>query len=180
MDDTAALNTVDAVPLPAGSRATGFYPHPDLADAFAVRLPAEATHDPEALARFLFAGQAPWVARLLWLRDRIVALFGIKTTRELQSRPEPAVRRIGFFRIYAQDASEILLGEDDSHLDFRLTVRCEPRTQQLVVTTVVQCHNLVGRLYILVISPFHRLVVRSALRRAARAGWPRAASSPTR
>src|ERR1700712_2180922 len=113
MSDPILPNTtVRTVPLPAGSRATGFYPHPNLADAFAVTLPAESTRDPELLARFIFAGQAPWVARLLWLRDRIVAVFGIKTTRELVAKPEPSVLRIGFFRIYAQDATEILLGED--------------------------------------------------------------------
>jgi hypothetical protein len=178
MDETLALTDVIPVPLPAGSRATRFYPAPNLADAYAVHLPLEATHDPERLARFVFAGQAPWVARLLWLRDRIVSVFGLKTTSQLQdarraAAESPAVRRVAFFRIYEQDASEIILGEDDSHLDFRVSVRCEPQAQQLVVTTVVKCHNLVGRLYILVIAPFHRLVVRSALRRAARAGWPR-------
>jgi Protein of unknown function (DUF2867) len=162
---------VIAVPLPPGSRATTFYPAPNLADAYAVTLPDNATRDPEALARFLFSQQAPWVARLLWLRDRIMSVFGVKTTDQLQAGAG-AVRRVAFFRIYAQDADEILLGEDDSHLNFRLTVRCEPRSQQLIVTTVVQCHNALGRFYILVIAPFHRLVVRSALQRAARAGWP--------
>jgi Protein of unknown function (DUF2867) len=163
--------TVIAVPLPPGSRATTFYPAPNLADAYAVTLPDNATRDPEALADFLFSQQAPWVARLLWLRDRIMSVFGVKTTDQLQAGAG-AVRRVAFFRIYAQDADEILLGEDDSHLNFRLTVRCEPRSQQLIVTTVVQCHNALGRFYILVIAPFHRLVVRSALQRAARAGWP--------
>lgn len=162
---------VIAVPLPRASRATTFYPAPDLADAYAVTLPDSATRDPEALARFIFSQQAPWVARLLWLRDRIMSVFGVKTTDQLQAGTG-AVRRVSFFRIYAQDADEILLGEDDSHLNFRLTVRCEPRSQQLIVTTVVQCHNALGRLYIWVIAPFHRLIVRSALQRAARAGWP--------
>lgn len=111
----------------------------------------------------------------MWLRDRIVALFGIKTTDQLQATPQAAgVRRVSFFRIYAQDADEILLGEDDSHLDFRLSVRREPAAQQLVVATVVHCHNAIGRLYIFVIAPFHRAIVRSALKRAARTGWPRA------
>lgn len=32
-------------------------------------------------------------------------------------------------------------------------------------------HNRFGRLYIVVIAPFHRLVVRSALARAAARGW---------
>jgi hypothetical protein len=169
------LAAVTTVPLPPGSRATTFYAAPHLADAYAVRLPEGATHDPERLARFMFATQAPWVARLLWLRDRIMALFGVKTTDQLLSgRDDRAVRRIAFFRIYEQDTTEVLLGEDDSHLDFRVSVRCEPidGAHHVIATTVVHCHNLLGRLYILVIAPFHRLVVRSALRRAARTGWP--------
>lgn len=38
----------------------------------------------------------------------------------------------------------------------------------------MQCHNLLGRSYLLLIAPFHRAVVKTALRRAARIGWPRA------
>ena len=169
------LLAVSAVPLPPDSRATRFYAAPHLADAYAVRLPDHATHDPELLARFMFATQAPWVARLLWLRDRIMSVFGVKTTDQLQAgRDDRAVRRIAFFRIYEQDATEVLLGEDDSHLDFRVSVRCEPidGAHHVIATTVVHCHNLLGRLYIAVIAPFHRQVVRSALHRAARAGWP--------
>src|SRR5262249_55572186 len=45
---------------------------------------------------------------------------------------------------------------------------------QLTVSTVVHCHNLLGRAYIMVIAPFHHLVVRASLRRAARVGWPKA------
>ena len=172
-----ATLTVTAVPLPPGSRATTFYRSPNLADAYAVRLPEGATHDPEALARFMFTTQAPWIARLMWLRDRIVAMFGIKTSTQLlqAARTPGAVRRVSFFRIYAQDAHEILLGEDDRHLDFRVSVRCEPAdgATQVIATTVVQCHNLLGRLYLLVIAPFHRMVVRSTLQRAASTGWPR-------
>jgi hypothetical protein len=42
----------------------------------------------------------------------------------------------------------------------------------LTVSTVVHCHNLPGRAYLLVIAPFHRMVVKASLRRAARVGWP--------
>jgi len=169
------LLAVTAVPLPPASRATRFYAAPNLADAYAVRLPEGATHDPEQLARFMFATQAPWVARLLWVRDRIMSVFGVKTTDQLRASTGSSVRRIAFFRLYEQDASEVLLGEDDSHLDFRVSVRCEPVAgahHQVIATTVVRCHNTLGRLYLLVIAPFHRQVVRSALHRAARTGWP--------
>jgi hypothetical protein len=44
--------------------------------------------------------------------------------------------------------------------------------------TVVPCHNLLGRAYIFVIAPFHRMVVKASLRRAAMLGWPREGGQP--
>lgn len=170
---------VNRIALPAESRVNGFYEATDLADAYAIRLPSDAITDPESLARFIFGQQAPWVAKLMRLRDALVAGFGLKTSRQLQG---PAVsgsgKRIGIFKIYETGAREILLGEDDKHLDFRLSVLRQMRTAgpdsapYLIVSTVVHCHNRLGRAYILLIAPFHRLVVQSSLRRAARIGWP--------
>nr|WP_254787295.1 DUF2867 domain-containing protein [Variovorax sp. OV700] len=80
--------------------------------------------------------------------------------------------RIGIFRIYETHVDEIVLGEDDRHLDFRVSVMRSSAGDSLTAVTVVHCHNLFGRNYIRLIAPFHRLVVRSALERAARAGWP--------
>jgi hypothetical protein len=70
-----------------------------------------------------------------------------------------------------------VLGEDDKHLDFRISVLCSAEAEpeggrQLVFSTVVQCHNRLGRAYIFVIAPFHRLVVKASLLSAARIGWP--------
>jgi len=84
--------------------------------------------------------------------------------------------RIGIFRMYEARVDEIVLGEDDAHLDFRISVCRMPSTEagnghQLLVVTLVHCHNLLGRCYIWLIAPFHRRVVRSSLERAARAGW---------
>jgi Protein of unknown function (DUF2867) len=174
-----ADHAVLSVALPLESGVTRLYNAPDLADAYAVRLPDNATDNPELLARFVFAHQARWVAKLLVLRDALVALFGIKTTRQLRMEGSAGSReRVDIFRIYTRSAHEIILGENDSHLDFRLSVlqqtrsTREGRSRYLVLSTVVHCHNGLGRFYILAIAPFHRLVVRSALRRAARIGWP--------
>ena len=66
------------------------------------------------------------------------------------------------------------------HLDFRLSVLHETlpavdgSASQVVLSTVVHCHNRLGRLYILLIAPFHRAIVQATLRRAARTGWPTA------
>ena len=173
----AKEHSVTAVTLPATSRVAGFYASTDLADAFAIRLPPGSSSDPETLARFMFAQQPRWVGSLMCLRDLIVARFGLKTATQLQDPARAGHHpRIGIFRIYETLPNEIVLGEDDQHLDFRLSVLREALpgagADQVVLSTVVHCHNRLGRLYILLIAPFHRAVVQATLRRAASSGWP--------
>ena len=170
---------VTAVALPAAASIRTLYATTDLADAYAIRLPAHASTDPEQLARLILMNQAPWVGQLMRVRDAIVGRLGIKTAQQLQNAPDARhAGRIHLFKVYAKTAHEIVVGADDSHLDFRLSVLHEPATAaagstpRLVVSTVVHCHNRVGRAYIALIAPFHRAVVQSALRRAARSGWP--------
>jgi len=177
--------SVTAVALPEAASIRTMYASTDLADAYAIRLPAHASSDPEQLARLILSNQAPWVGQLMRMRDAIVGRLGIKTAQQLQNAPDAAVGgRIYMFKIYAKTAHEVVLGEDDSHLDFRLSVLHEPATTaagstpRLIVSTVVHCHNRLGRAYIALIAPFHRAVVQSALRRAARSGWPVALTSP--
>ena len=102
----------------------------------------------------------------------MVAGFGLKTSSEL--RDDVATDRIDFFRVYDRRRHEIILGEDDRHLDFRLSVLVEESAlcRRLVATTVVTFNHLGGRAYIAGIAPFHRLIVKSSLRRAERSGWP--------
>lgn len=171
-----AKNPIVRVEIPGESRVRQFYAATDLADAYETALPEGAVQDPEALARFIFASQPIWVSKLMRLRDLIVRGFGLKTVKGLR---QSADTRIGIFRIYETHPGEVVLGEDDIHLDFRVSVliRSPPLVAGddgaiLVVSTVVQCHNLLGRSYIFFIAPFHRLVVKAGLRRAAMLGWP--------
>ena len=172
------------VTLPAQSRVTHLYAPVHLADAFAIGLPPGASTDPELLARFLVAHQPAWVGTLTRVRDLIVARFGLKTAAQLATLAgDGHARRIGIFKIYSVDETEIVLGEDDKHLDFRVSFLCSGGAapdigRRLTVSTVVHCHNLLGRAYIVVIAPFHRQVIKAGLRRAADIGWPQAAASP--
>ncbi len=172
---------VTPVALPAQSRITHLYTSVNLADAFAIRLPAGASNDPALLARFIISHQPSWIGGLTKVRDMIVAGFGLKTAKHLASlASDTKANRLGIFKIYSTNETEIVLGEDDKHLDFRLSVLCTgdqapESSRQLVFSTVVHCHNRLGRAYILVIAPFHRLVVKASLLRAARIGWPPAA-----
>jgi hypothetical protein len=176
--DTTATTFARPVALPAQSAITRVYDPVHLADAFAIHLPAGASCDPELLARFLFAHQPAWVGALMRVRDTIVARFGLKTGSQLAALGAGAQPgRVGIFRIYATSPQEIVLGEDDRHLDFRVSVLCSNEPGQgmaprVTVSTVVHCHNLLGRSYLFIIAPFHRLVVKASLRRAAQVGWP--------
>jgi hypothetical protein len=177
-------NTVREVPVPPASRLSRLFARVDFADAYAVSLPPNASSDPEQLGRFILGNQAPWVAMLMSLRDTMVAGFGLKTARQLrQPGGAPEDRRIHIFKIYEANEREILLGEDDAHLDFRISVMCRPSgsvavgaqgaaPREVVVSTVVSCHNRLGRGYIKLIAPFHRVIVKDSLQRSAASGWP--------
>jgi len=171
---------VTPVSLPPESRVAAVYAATDLADAYSIELPAEASTNPEVLARFIFSQRSSWMTGLMAVRDAVVAGFGLKTARHLKSAgDENKKSRVGIFRIYSTGQTEIVLGEDDKHLDFRLSLLYSDTPsplgeRRLTLSTVVHCHNRLGRAYIFLIAPFHRLIVQSSLRRAARIGWPRA------
>ncbi|MGH1359486.1 MAG: DUF2867 domain-containing protein [Burkholderiaceae bacterium] len=165
------MKTARAVDFPAGTSLAGCFGSTHLTDAFSISLPAGVDTDPERLARFLLAQQPGWMKALLALRDALVAPLGLKTTQSLQLHDDSEpFERISFFRVYQIKPAEIILGEDDTHLDFRLSVHVQP--EQVVLATVVHCHNRLGRAYLKLILPFHRMVAKAVLQRAAATGWP--------
>lgn len=163
------------VDVPQACSIAALYATTHLADAFAIELPPHASRDAGALARFVLEGAKPiWLRALLGLRNSLVAPLGIKSSTVLK---RGAGERIDFFRVYRHGAQEVVLGEDDRHLDFRVSVLVDhdgrgPGRAQVVMSTVVHCHNWIGRGYLVLIAPFHRMVVRSALEGAAARGWP--------
>lgn len=167
------LTTARALAAPAESRIAARYADADLLDAFAIALPETASGDPAVLARALFAQPAWWMRTLMAIRNAAVRPFGVKTSTAI-ARQAGAGERIEFFPVLERTAQEVIVGQDDRHLDFRTSnmLRPTPSGRELVVTTVVHCHNLFGRTYLRTIAPFHRLMVRANLERAATRGWP--------
>ena len=170
---------VTPVALPSRSAIASLYKSMDLADAYSIQLPPSASSDPDVLARFVFSHQPAWIIALTKIRDAIVVGFGLKTSGRLASLPDAKTDRISFFKVYSRSEAEIVVGEDDKHLDFRVSLLCSRRDvsqtgHTLTLSTVVHCHNLLGRTYLWVIAPFHRLIVKATLRRAADIGWPKA------
>lgn len=151
---------------PANSAIASWYPGANLLDAQAVSLPADAPDDAQALAHLLL-DQPPRIVRwLLAARDAIMATVGVKSSSSIRSAQDGRTR-IDFFPVLSSTATEIILGEDDRHLDFRTSIMIMPDNggRLVVSTTAVRCHNRLGRLYLWIITPFHLAIVRSSLSR---------------
>jgi hypothetical protein len=126
----------------------------------------------------LFAHHPRWARRLLSLRGRIVAPFGLRASAaadfdSIEIKPAYAIgEKIARFTLFAQSDTEILTGGDDRHLDFRVTVQklAGCGASRVVLSTAVTPHNLFGKAYLLAILPFHRLGVRMLLSNAVEAG----------
>jgi hypothetical protein len=162
--------------LPPESSIAASYANANLADAFAIDLPDDASSDIHHLARALVGRKATWITMLMRLRDLMVSCVGLKTSGQVRAAASAAgVEHIDIFPVQSRSEREIIAGETDKHLDFRVSVLTRSRAggdgRELVLTTVVHCHNLLGRSYLLLITPFHRLIVKAYLRDAARHGW---------
>lgn len=169
------MSIVRAVPAPPDSALAPLYPGADLFDAFAAPLPDGATNDLDRLAHAaVLARPAWWMRALMGMRDTAMAPLGVKTSRAI-ARDRQAGDRIGFFPVQARTGCELIVGEDDRHLDFRASILLQHGAEgarTLTMITVVHCHNRLGRCYLAVIAPFHRAIVRANILRAARRGWP--------
>jgi hypothetical protein len=133
-------------------------PHPDLADAYAARIPPGTSLDPQAWADAIFRNPPPAVTALLRLRNALVAPFGIERGD-----------RSAFDTITGNDR-EALLGTDAGHLDFRASILVEPDDDGTTITlaTHATAHNRAGRAYLALVRIFHPPIVKAMLRRAAR------------
>lgn len=118
----------------------------------------QAVSSDELLAAFL-AAPPGWVDSLMLTRDRIVSHCGLKTAGPRQAVPQAPFRvgqQLGVFRILHLAPGEAILGEDDRHLDFRVSLFCA--AGQLRVSTLVRPHNAFGWLYLAIVLPFHHLI----------------------
>jgi hypothetical protein len=154
----------------------GLYDGADLADAFAIMLPEVVAADIDHLARAVLGNPSRWFRALPACRDALIAPFGVKTSAELRAQMQDAAApHIEFFPVVSCTADEVVIGADDRHLHFRTSVLIRRSTAgqrgKLIVTTVAHSHNRLGHMYLMVIAPFHRLVVRANLQRAAAKGW---------
>jgi hypothetical protein len=118
-------------------------------------------------AAMLMMARAPrWVDVLVVLRNIIVAPFGLKTSGEDRRAPRDI---IGIFPVVSETPERLVAGFNDKHLNFRVVVDVATfgQKQSVTATTLVLTHNWLGRTYLKIIMPFHRMVVRAMLQQVA-------------
>lgn len=134
---------------------------------------AEGSFGINTIAYYFVTTNPKWIAALMALRNRIVALFGLKTaaaTIPNLSNPEDIKievgQRLGIFKVYEKMDQELIMGDDDKHLNFRVSILLskEQGISTVNITTGVTYNNSWGKLYFFFVKPFHRLIVRSVLK----------------
>ncbi|TYP87984.1 DUF2867 domain-containing protein [Blastococcus xanthinilyticus] len=160
---TRGAGHVRAVAPPTDGLLAGLAP--DVADSFAVALHPGAPTDVEVWRRRIFASPPRIVRRLLRLRDLLVRPLGLRAA----SGSDP----LEGFPVLGRREDEVLMGLDDRHLDFRVSVRLrrsDDADDALLLTTTVTFHGPLGRLYFALIRPFHRRIVPAMLQSAVTQG----------
>ena len=163
-------------PVPAASAIHGHLAGAYFHDCHAVTVP-DGEHS--ALSYFLtaLANTPSWVNSLMSLRNKMAELAGLKNLGGFgefsSSKPDSAYRpgdRVGIFTLISNSAGEALLRDSDKHLDVVLSVCKQPPNADgvvsVAVTTVVHVHNLLGRIYMLPVTPLHKLIAPAMLSRA--------------
>ena len=100
----------------------------DYVDSFqGTLIDSENKFKPIDIGKAFFSSGPKWVGILFTLRNRIVSVFGLKTSgkdgdikQQLENfKCEPG-EQLGLFKVFDKTDNEVVLGEDDKHLNFRI------------------------------------------------------------
>ena len=156
------------------SKATHTY---DYVDSYKGFLPnTNRTYTSTEIGKAFFSSGPKWIDYLFSLRNRIVKLFGLKTSDGITDRQKQLTEfkcepgeQMGLFKVIDKTENEVIIGEDDKHLNFKVSLLYQQKTDvtsndMLTITTVVKFNNWFGRLYFLPVRPFHKLIVPAMLK----------------
>ncbi|WP_375561738.1 DUF2867 domain-containing protein [Bernardetia sp. OM2101] len=123
------------------------------------------------LGKAFFVYSPNWVGKLFSLRNKIVSLFGLKTSGKMTKREQQlnnfrceVGEQLGLFKIFHKTENEVVMGEDDRHLNFRVSLFFTPSNldinkTEVFISTTVEFNNWFGKLYFLPVKIFHKIIV---------------------
>lgn len=128
------------------------------------------------IGKSFFSSGPKWIDKLFAFRNKLVGFFGLKTSGEITDRQKmiddfkcEKGEQLGLFKVFDKSTNEIILGEDDKHLNFRVSLFIDKQNESktdkiLTISTTVKFNNWFGRLYFLPVRPFHKLIVPKMLK----------------
>ncbi len=120
----------------------------------------------DQVGKSFFLASPEWVSALLQLRNKVVGIFGLKTGSNKSDKQRLIANfkfeigeRLALFKIFDKNQNEVIFGENDKHLDFRVSLFLDKQKNTLTVSTLVKFNNWMGRLYFIPVLPFHKIIV---------------------
>ena len=132
--------------MPENSLITKDFKQVDYYDTY--RIIKSTNNTAEEIANNIF--QLPnWAKLLLSIRNFAVKFLGLKK---------------GKFAVIEKNKNEIVMGDNDKHLNFRVSVLIDKANSFIYLTTLVSYNNILGRIYFFLIKPFHKMICKAILK----------------
>ncbi len=134
-------------------------------------------NDVISIGRLFLTSGPKWADSLMLIRDKVVGVFGLKTSEQLTAEarnPDNFKFQVGeqldIFKVYAKTENELVLGDDDKHLSFRVSLLLDCKNndigkKKIMITTMVEYKNIFGRIYFLPVKPIHQFIVKGTLKK---------------
>ncbi|MBO9698917.1 MAG: DUF2867 domain-containing protein [Sporocytophaga sp.] len=137
-------------------------------DSYKTEFKCERSINVDDLVYAFFDASPRWIEKLFILRNTVVKMFGLKVSELNDSKRQRELFRVekgnglGLFKVIDKSDNEVMIGEDDKHLDFRILFHLTQSgngNYVFTLTTPVRFNNSFGRFYFTVIKPFHQFIV---------------------
>lgn len=153
--------------LPRNSRIAQALPGSDFADCYQFD---DLWPDLNAFDTYLtLVARTPgWMNALMAMRNQAVRLVGLKhlgnLSTAIDSKPASAYAvgdRVGIFSLRHVQNDEVIVWDNDKHLHVQLSLvkHRVDGAPMVSLSTVVHIHNRLGRCYMAIVGPAHRVIV---------------------
>jgi hypothetical protein len=161
--------------VPSDSFLEKAFPRIDYADAYRGEIHSAGPVRLDELFPGFIRATPSWIAFLMRVRNRLAGILGLKTGEEEDCPRRESFRgqkgdSRGLFEVLEKTDREAVMGKDDRHLDFRVSVHLDPLpgsapyAYALTLSTTVIFHNRFGKLYFALVKPFHKMIVPAMMR----------------
>ncbi len=123
-----------------------------------------------------FKSFSPLLIKLIISREVIAKKLRLKTVNKMSYKQRNKLLdkfegnigdSIAIFEVLDKNDIELLTGQTDKHLDFKLSFISYKEDEDKIVelATTVKFHNLLGKIYFFFVKPFHRYFMKRLLKR---------------